>query len=91
LPTGSKSQKSSKTGKTSRPVESSVLKNSLANNSTINYNLVEVSSNLVVKVEPAEIKVEPGIESDNLAAVAVFKRERSEPLEEGECSSTDDE
>ena len=50
----------------------------------------EHSLNLV-KVEPVEIKLEPETESANdwPEAAAVVKRERDEPLEEGECSSSD--
>lgn len=46
------------------------------------------SSNLiVVKIEPAEIKLEP--ETEAVHEEVVVKRERGEPLEEGECSSSD--
>ena len=48
----------------------------------------------VVKAEPVEIKMEPGAEAVNdcpAVDAVVVKRERDEPLEEGECTSSDGE
>ena len=43
---------------------------------------------ILIKTEAVEIKVEPVIEAAPL--VVAIKRERDEPLEEGECSSDND-